>query len=346
MYSIREVITKMPKVELHVHLEGSVQPKTLLKLAEQNKVELPSSDVDGLKSWYQFEDFGKFVEIYMKICECIRTSDDVFTVAWEFFQEQKRQNIIYSEITWTAYTHLVQYGLSFDEQAEALFAAADRAEKELGVRGLYVFDIPRQVGAKEGLVTAQWLVKHRNPDYIAAIGLGGPEVGFPPELYADAFTLTGAVNIPAVPHAGETGGPKSIRGALKLPGTVRIGHGVRAVEDSALVGELVEKGIVLEVCPTSNIRLNVFPDMKSHSLPKLIESGVKVTINSDDPPMFSTDLTGEYQEITEVFGFNIQRLKKFNETAIDAALCNENVRVDIKDVFTSAWKKLGTPTKK
>ena len=340
------IIKNMPKVELHVHLEGSVQPATLFRLAERNKIELPVSNPDDLKSLFAFEDFNKFVEIYMTICECIRTADDVFTVAWEFFQEQNRHNIIYCEATWTAYTHLIQYGLSFDAQAEALFAASDKAEKELGLRGLYVFDIPRQVSPEEGLVTAAWLADNYNPDYIAAIGLGGPEVGFPPERHAESFKITGERGIPAVPHAGETAGADSIRGALALPGTMRIGHGVRAVEDPLLIEELKQKNIVLEVCPTSNLCLKVFSELAEHSLPKLIEAGVGVTINSDDPPMFSTNLTEEYLKITEAFGFDLSQLRQFNETAIGAALCPEKFRGKLHKKFDAQWKSLGEQSKK
>ncbi|MBI9105364.1 MAG: adenosine deaminase [Spirochaetales bacterium] len=340
MKNIAETIEKMPKAELHVHLEGAVQPETLLELGERNKVSLPASDVDGLLKWYNFEDFHKFIEVYMKICECISTADDVFTVAWEFFQGQKKQNIIYTEVTWTAYTHMLQHELSFDAQAEALYAAADKAAKELGVRGLYVFDIPRQVSASEGIVTAKWLAKNYNPDYIAAIGMGGPEVGFPPERHARAFKITGAKGIPAVPHAGETEGPLSVRGALKLPGTIRLGHGVRAAEDPLLLEELKERDIVLEVCPSSNICLKVFPDLPHHNLPVLLDAGLKVTINSDDPPMFSTDLTSEYHKITETFGYGAQQLKTFNENAIEAALCSEDVRTELKRKFETEWKDI------
>jgi len=340
MMTISEKIVKMPKVELHVHLEGSVQPETLLGLAERNKIELPASDPEKLRSWYDFENFNKFIEVYMTICKCIKTSDDIFTLAWEFFKNQKRQNIIYSEITWTAYTHLAQYGLSFDEQTEALSAAADKAASELGVSGLYVYDIPRMIPASEGLVTARWLADNYNPEYIAAIGLGGPEVGFPPEMHGESFKITGAKGIPAVPHAGETEGPESIRGALDLPGTVRIGHGVRSVEDPKLIEELKIRDIVLEVCPTSNICLKVFPDMKSHSLPKLLDEGLKVTINSDDPPMFSTDLTNEYLEICKTFDFGVEQLKSFNKNAISASLCGENLRQKTRENFDAQWDLL------
>lgn len=327
----------MPKVELHVHLEGSVQPETLLKLAERNRVELPASNPERLRAWYDFEDFSKFIDVYMTICECIRTADDVFTVAWEFFQEQKRQNIIYSEVTWTPYTHLMQHGLSFDAQAEVLYAAADRAVDELSVKGLYVFDIPRQVAPSEGLVTADWLADNYNPEYIAAIGLGGPEVGFPPEIHVESFRRTGEKGIPAVPHAGETEGPASVRGSLALPGTVRIGHGVRAAEDSLLLEELKERDIVLEVCPTSNICLKVFPDMEHHCLPVLVDAGVKVTINSDDPPMFGTNLNSEYHKIADVFGYGQGEFRIFNETAINAALCSDEIRAAIRKKFESEW---------
>ena len=323
-----------------MHLEGSVLPATLLALAEKNGVELPADNEDELRKWYKFEDFNKFIRIYMTICSCIKTEEDVYRIAWDFFLEQKRQNVIYSEITWTAYTHLIQHRLSFKHQAEALFAAADRAESELGVRGLYIFDIPRQVSPAEGLVTAKWLSKNYDPAHIAAIGMGGPETGFPPERHGKAFVKTGRAGVPAVPHAGETEGPASIRGALALPGTVRLGHGVRAAEDPALLSELRDQGIVLEVCPSSNICLNVFPDLEHHSLPALVDAGLKVTINSDDPPMFGTDLNSEYMKIHGAFGYGPDDFYRFNRTAIEAALCEEPVKAAVSAGFDKEWAEL------
>ena len=291
-------IEKIPKVELHVHLEGSVRPETLLKLAARHQVPLPAADVAGLRDWYTFSDFNHFIQIYRTISTCLKTAEDIELITREFLIGQAEQNILYSEVTFTPFSQFVNNQLGFHEQMDAVVRARSWAEKELGVTMNLIIDIPRIISPEDGLTVAEWIVE-RKQDGIVALGLGGPEVGHPPENYVRAYNRVHQAGLPCILHAGETVGPESIWSAIRVADSVRIGHGVRAIEDPELVAYLKEKQIPLEVCPTSNLCLKVYPSLAEHSLPRLVDAGLYITINSDDPPMFNTTLTREYQIISE-----------------------------------------------
>jgi adenosine deaminase len=301
-------IQVMPKVELHVHLEGSIRPETLLKLAKRHHIPLPGYTVEELRKWYTFRDFAHFLEIYQTFSHCLRGPQDVELITREFLAGQAAQNILYSEVTYTPYSQFLATGMLFNNQLAAINRARAWAEKELGVRMGLVIDIPRHVTPEEGLVVANWAISGMG-NGVVAFGLGGPEIGNPPEKFSAAFGRVRAAGLPAVPHAGETVGPKSIWGALHALHAVRIGHGVRCLEDPALVEELRLRQIPLEVCLSSNVCLKVVPDLASHPLPRLLEEGLLVTLNSDDPPMFNTTLTDEYIQAAQVFHLSLPVLE-------------------------------------
>ncbi len=337
---LKNFIEKMPKIELHVHLEGSVRPDTLLLLAEKNRIKLPASNLRELKDWYQFTDFDKFIEVYLKISECIRSTEDLELITMEFLKDQKRQNIIYTEVTYTPYTHYTQKGLPFSDQLSAFEKARKRGLNELGIDCRFIMDINREVEPEKGEITAGWLMEHQDSS-IAALGLGGQEAAFPPKRHKGAFDIIRGSRYHSVPHAGEVAGPDSVYGALDLLKAERLGHGVRAFEDPDLVKRLVKEKITLEVCPSSNICLKVFPSMKEHILPKLAEAGLMVTINSDDPPMFNTSLTDEYLRIHEAFGFSERDFWRFNQTAIEAAFIEKAEKEKLKQKYFCLWEKAG-----
>jgi adenosine deaminase len=319
MNTIEQYIRLMPKVELHVHLEGSVQPKTLLKLAERHHISLPAATVDGIREWYTFRDFDHFVEIYMTISSCLRTADDIELIAREFLLGQAEQNILYSEVTFTPYNQFVNCGLGFHEQLHAINRARQWGEKELGVRMGMIIDIPRERSPEVGEMVAAWVID-RYGDGVIALGLAGPEKGNPPMKFREAFKHVKDAGIPCVLHAGETDGPASIWNAIEVAEPVRIGHGVRAIEDPRLVEYLQRTQLPLEVCPTSNICLGVFPTMAEHCLPQLIGHGLRISINSDDPPMFNTTLVGEYLACSRFFGWDRAAIQKLVLDAFDVSL--------------------------
>jgi adenosine deaminase len=213
-------------------------------------------------------------------------------------------------------------------------------EETLGVRISMMPDISREMRpVEDSYLIADWAVANRN-NGIVSLGLGGPEIGNPPEVFTSTFERVQAAAFPATPHAGETCGPESIWGAIRSLHAIRIGHGVRCIEDPALVDYLREKQIPLEVCPSSNVCLKVVPSLAEHPLPKLLAEGLFVTINSDDPPMFSTNLTEEYLRITKHFGFDSERLKQFQFNAIKASLLPDANKLELTREFTEEFTRL------
>ena len=336
-------IAQMPKVELHVHLEGSIRPETLLKLAARNHVDLPANTVDGLREWYRFVDFPHFVEIYVAITRCIKTVDDIELIAREFLAGQAEQNIRHSEVTYTAQTLHMLHGIAFEKQIAALDRARAWAKSELGVSMALIVDIAREVSPQHGLQVAEWVVGAYCDDGetgVNALGLGGYEVGHPPEKHAAAFERARNAGVPCILHAGETSGPASIWGALRAAGTRRIGHGVRAIEDPTLRAYLKASQIPLEVCPASNLCLGVYPTLAAHSLPELIARGLYVTINSDDPPMFNATLTDNFLMCATAYSWDHGTIQTLVLNAARATLLPEPARVAMARSFKAEFARL------
>ncbi len=339
---LENFIRDMPKVELHVHLEGSVKPATLLALAKRHHIELPADTVEGVQQWYTFKDFAHFVQIYLKISSCIRTPDDIELIAREFLVGQAHQNVHYSEVTYTAWTHYVQKQIKFEDQLAALNRAKEWGETELGVSMKYIIDIPRVMPADAALIVADWAISGMGNGGVVALGLGGPEAGNPVERYADAYERAHSAGLPCILHAGEHAGPESIWGAIRVGETIRIGHGVRCLEDPVLVRFLRQSQIPLEVCPTSNICLGVFPGMEEHPLPRLMSEGLYVTINSDDPPMFNTTLTDEFQKSAQAFNLKPETIQGLVMNALRAARLPDAEKVAMEAEFTVEFQRLNT----
>jgi adenosine deaminase len=340
--SLAEFIRDMPKVELHVHLEGSIQPDTLLKLAQRNKVSLPVNTLEELHSWYTFRDFGHFVEIYKTISNCLCTPEDIELVAREFLAGQAAQNIVYSEVTFTALTHYQLNKLEFADQLAALNRARHWAEAELNITMGLIIDIPRKTASpEEGLMVAEWAITGKDNGVIA-LGLGGRETGNPASKFRQAFELAHAAGLPCVLHAGENAGAESIRDALGMPGVVRIGHGVRCLEDPALVAELRRNKTPLEICPSSNVRLGIVPEraLAAHPWPKLLAEELFLTVNSDGPALFNTTLTQEYLLLSQTFGLDLEELEGLVLNGLRASLLPAPKRTELEARFRQGFTRL------
>jgi adenosine deaminase len=315
--SLETYLRAAPKAELHVHLEGAMQPETLLELARRNAVSLPGESVEALRAWFTFSNFQHFLEVYMRITSCLRQAEDYEFVAYTFGAEMARQHIRYAEATFTAGTQYAQ-GVPFDVYFTGLSRGRERARADFGVEINWVFDIVRSIDDRELCARlADYTVGaaiEGKDNGVVALGLGGMEAGYPPEPFERYFDRARAAGLHSVPHSGETAGPVSIWGSLRVLHAERIGHGVRAIEDPALVAHLAAAHIPLEVNPTSNIRLGVYPDYAAHPLRRLYEAGVIVTVNSDDPPLFNTTLNDEVLLLNSAFGLDV--------AAIDDILLN------------------------
>ena len=320
---IERYIEAVPKAELHVHLEGSIQPATLLLLAQRNNVNLPVQTVEDLQDWFTFRNFDHFIEIYFKISTCLKTSDDYELIAYEFGAHMARQNVRYAEVTFSPSTHGFSLGIPFDVFFSGLTKGRLRAQAEFGVEIRWVFDIVRDIpNVQSNRTRAEFtleVAKEGMHDGVVALGLGGGEVGNPPERYAKWFEKALEAGLHSAPHAGETFGPESIWGAVRVLSAERIGHGVRSIEDSELVEYLAERHIPLEICPTSEIRLGVYSDLAAHPLRDLYSAGVPVTINSDDPSLFNTTLNDEAKLLAVPFDFDINTI---NEILLNGVRCS------------------------
>ncbi len=305
---LQQYLKAVPKAELHVHLEGSIQPATLLALAKRNHITLPATTLEEVQRWFVYKDFRHFIEIYVAISSCLKTAEDYEQIVYEFGATMARQHIRYAEVTFSACTHRYILGIPHDVYFTGLTRGRERARQDFSVEINWIFDIVRDVAEGPGMSQrADYTIsvaKESMQDGVVALGLGGLEVGYPPEWFAKWFEQGRAAGLHSVPHAGETVGPASIWGAIKVLGAERIGHGVRAIEDPTLVAYLAEKQIPLEVCPTSNIQLGVYPSLQQHPFPRLYTAGIPLTINSDDPSLFNTTLNDEVGLLASAFHYD------------------------------------------
>jgi adenosine deaminase len=334
--ALETFIRAMPRVELHVHLEGAIRPETLLCLAQQHRMELPAATVEELREWYYFQDFSHFVQTYLKISECIRTPEDLELVVRDFLAGQAAQNILYSEVTYTAFTHYHFKGLPFAEQLAAINRARAWAERELDTGMGLILDIPRPIDPDHGMLITEWAIAGMGQG-VVALGVAGPEADFPIAPFAACFARAHQAGLPCIPHAGETAGAESMWEALHITRPVRIGHGVRCLEAAALVEALCQRQIPLEVCPSSNVCLGIVDTLANHPLPRLLAAGLYVTINSDDPPMFNTTLTDEYLRIAETFALDEETIAHLVLNGIRATLLPAEERARLEERFV-AWR--------
>ncbi len=341
--SVVSYLRAAPKVELHVHLEGAIQPPTLLELARRNHIPLPADTIDGVRRWFTYRDFPHFAEIYLTITRCLKTVDDYELIAHEFGATMARQNVRYAEVTFSPGTHR-GLGIPHDVSFGGLTRGRERARADFGVEIAWVFDIVRHVPLDaDGRALADYVTDAAiagQADGVVALGLGGIEPGHPPEPFAPWFERARAAGLHSAPHAGETAGPASVWGALHALEAERIGHGVRANEDPALVEYLAERGIPLEVCPTSNVRIGVYPDLAAHPLPRLHAAGVIVTINSDDPPLFNTTLNDEVVLLGNPFGLGVPAIDEILLNGVRHSFLAPERKREMAAAFRAEWATL------
>ncbi len=337
---LHQFARRMPKVELHVHLEGSIRPATLLELAERNGVRLPARDEAGLRDFYRFRDFNHFIEVYLTVTGCLKTAEDYRLIAFELGCDCARQKIRYAEVTFTILTNMTMTGLPWQEIMDGLNAGRAQAKTELGVDWRWALDIVRNnPDTQDRVVEIALAARDRG---VVALGLGGSEAEFPPELFVRAFERAVGEGLKRVPHAGEHAGPASVWTALERLHADRIGHGVRSAEDPRLVEHLRERQIPLEICPTSNVRLGVYPDYASHPLRQLWDAGVLVTVNSDDPPLFGTDLNSEYQVLVDHVGLTADELERASLNALRASFLPADEKARMEREFMAEFARLRT----
>lgn len=345
-----QFIQQLPKAELHVHLEGSIGPGTLLELARRhNRLDsLPAGDETGLQKWFKFSDFRHFIKVYLTISDLLRTPEDFSLAVQRFGADMAAQNILYREATVTPYTH-VEYqdkGLSIQDVLDGLEQGRQMVKKDFGAEIRWIFDIPRDVSFRESDGSYNPVPAEKTLEYallgrkygVVGLGLGGNEVNAPAAPFAHAFEDARREGLARIPHAGETMGPVSIWEAVDQLGAQRIGHGVRSIQDPQLVKTLAERGIVLDINPTSNIRLHVYEDFAVHPFKQLDGAGVIVTVNSDDPALFNTTLAQEYRVLAKHFGYKKADLARIARNAFLHSAAEEPVKSRLLERFDAQQK--------
>ncbi len=315
-------IAGLPKAELHVHHVGSASPRIVAELAARHEGETPvPADAEALADYFTFTDFAHFIEVYLSVVDLIRDPRDLWTLTYEIARELAAQNVRYAELTLTPYSSVVR-GIAAEAYCEAVEDARNRAAADFGVALRWCFDIPGEAGLPAADVTLDVALRQR-PDGLVSFGLGGPEIGVPREPFAPHFAQARAAGLYSVPHAGESTGPQTIWDAIRHLGATRIGHGISAARDPELLEYLASHGIGLEVCPTSNVCTRSVASLAEHPLPALVAAGVPVTINSDDPPMFSTTLNHEYAVAAELLGLDARGVADLARAAVRASFLDD-----------------------
>jgi len=311
-----------PKIELHVHLEGTVRPATLLEIARRNNQPLPADAVEGLTALYEFTDLAHFVHVWLLTTGCLRTATDFRQVVVDYAGEAAGFGAVYLEGIFSP-GERVKRGVDWDELFTGYTEGAVEAYERHGVTVRLTPDIHRELDPEIAEECARVAVRYRDRG-VVGLGLGGREVGNPAEPYRRAFEIARDGGLGIVPHAGEAAGPESIREVLSMD-PARIRHGIRAVEDRGLLAEIVDRGVVLDVCPTSNMRLGGVASLAAHPLPALRAAGALCTINTDDPAMFGTDLGREY-EISAKLGVSAEDAYL---AGVAGALCDDRTRAEL-----------------
>ncbi|MDP9092023.1 MAG: adenosine deaminase [Actinomycetota bacterium] len=318
MTDLRTFIAGLPKAELHVHHVGSASPRIVAELAARYEGSTPvPADQGLLADYFTFTNFGHFIEVYLSVVDLIRDVQDIWTLTYEIARDMAGQQIRYAELTLTPYSSIVR-GIAAQAYCEAVEDARRRAAADHGVQLQWCFDIPGEAGLPSAELTLEVALKLR-PDGLVSFGLGGPETGVPRAQFAPYFDQARAAGLHSVPHAGESTGPETIWDSLTHLGAERIGHGIAAAQDERLMDHLREHQITLEVCPTSNVRTRSVASIGEHPLGRLVAAGVPVTINSDDPPMFSTTLNNEYAIAAELLALDSVGVADLARAAVRAS---------------------------
>jgi aminodeoxyfutalosine deaminase len=335
-------IAALPKAELHLHLEGSIAPETVVQLAARYGVAVT---VEEVAARYRYSDFAGFIEAYKWVTSFLRRPADYRLIAEELFGRLIEENVIYAEVTLSGGV-MLRRGQDVEANFAALVGEAERAAAK-GLRVQWIFDAARQFGALEAVETALW-AKRLAPGGVVAFSVGGDELALSARDLQPAYELARAAGLHALAHAGEIGGPEIVREAIDMLGAERIGHGIGVLHDPALMDDLAERGLPLEICPTSNLRTGALErqlgageaGLDRHPLKSFFDRGLRVVLATDDPAMFETDLLAEYRVAVEL-GFSPAELARLAETSFASALLPQAERQAYLDMFRERAETLG-----
>jgi adenosine deaminase len=322
---VTDFISRLPKAELHVHHIGSASPQTVAELAARYNGQTPvPADPDRLADYFTFTDFAHFVEVYLSVVDLIRDPQDVWALTYQVGRDLAAQHVRYAEVTVSPYSSTSR-GIPAEAFCDAIEDARKRVFTDYHVSLAWCFDIPGESGIPAADVTLDIALRCQ-PDGLVSFGLGGPEIGVPRPQFAAHFERARAAGLHLAPHAGESTGPQTMWDAINVLGAERIGHGIAAAQDPSLMAYLRDHGIALEICPTSNVCTRSVASLDDHPLPLLAAAGVPFSINSDDPPMFSTTINREYAVAASILGLDNHGIAGLSRTAVVQSFLDESAK--------------------
>ncbi|MGV8843193.1 MAG: adenosine deaminase [Pseudomonas sp.] len=310
-------LNALPKAELHLHLEGSLEPELLFALAERNKIKLPWADIETLRGAYAFNNLQEFLDLYYRGADVLRCEQDFYDLTWAYLQKCQAQNVIHTEPCFDPQTH-TDRGVPFEAVISGIAAALEDGRRQLGISSGLTLSFLRHLSEEQAQQTLDQALPFR--DAFFAVGLDSSEQGHPPSKFQRVFDRARREGLLSVAHAGEEGPPEYIWQALDLLKVSRIDHGVRALEDERLMQRIIDEQIPLTVCPLSNIKLCVFDNMRQHPILQMLERGVNVTVNSDDPAYFGGYVTENFAALYDGLGMSQDQAKRLAQNSLDARL--------------------------
>ena len=332
---IEKLIRGIPKAELHLHIEGSLEPLMMFELANRNGIDIPYSSVEDIRSAYQFNDLQSFLDIYYTGAEVLQKSEDFFDLTWAYLNRMYSENVRHVEIFFDPQTH-TDRGIPFRTVITGIHNALEAGREKYGITSFLILCFLRHLSEDASIETLEEALPYK--DWIEGVGLDSSEIGFPPENFARVFSQAEEHGLRKVAHAGEEGPPEYIWSALDLLGVSRIDHGVRCTEDQELVERIVHEEIPLTVCPLSNIKLRVFNKMEEHNLKKMLNKGIRVTINSDDPAYFGGYINQNFIEVQKALKLNQNEIIEIAKNGFRSSFLPQesiNIHLDSIDEFAN-----------
>ena len=330
------MIDTLPKAELHLHIEGTLEPELMFRLAERNGIELPYQSVDEIRQAYQFSNLQSFLDIYYAGAGVLQTGQDFYDLTWAYLERCQQDSVVHTEIFFDPQTH-TDRGIAFKTVIDGIYSALQDGQKKLGISSHIIMCFLRHLSAEAAMDT----LEESRPwhDRIIGVGLDSSEAGFPPQLFQEVFEQAQTYGLKTVAHAGEEGPAEYIWEAIKLLGVERVDHGVRCLEDEALVDYLVKHRLPLTVCPQSNVKLRVFETMADHNLKLMLNKGICVTVNSDDPAYFGGYVSDNYRAVQQALDLTDDDIYQLVRNSFEAGFLTDEERAGYIQRLDQAFKK-------
>ena len=320
-----EAFLSIPKAELHVHLEGTADANAVLKLADRHDVRPPAPDVEGVEAWFSFDDFPMFLERYFTVLDLLRTPDDFALLADGYLRKAHDQGVVHVEFHISATGHIIEQGKDWGPIYEGAVAGCQRAGRDTGISWGLIPDVSPHLPADRCVSAMEEVLAH-DTEHLVAVGMGGPADSWFTEDFTPIYENARRLGLPGVAHAAEHGGAEEVRFAIEEFGVSRIQHGIGVVGDSSLISEARDAGVAFDVCPGSNLSLKAAASPESHPLCRMLDADLIVTLGTDDPPMFHTDLTSEYRRAWEWCDLDYAGLKHLARSSIEASFAADDLK--------------------